>query len=431
MRSEQRIGLVDVNSFYVSCERVFDPKLHGRPVVVLSNNDGCVVARSDEAKQLGIENGTPWFQIEPLIRARRLPEIIARSSNYELYGELSARVMELLGRYSAWQEVYSIDESFLGVSGDVAERAKIGRAMRAAVAKNIALPVCVGFGPSKTLAKFVNKSGAKKHPRLGGVCDTVWYTPEQLDALMASQHVTELWGVAGRTGKRRAELSVHTIRDLRDADPALIRKKFSVVLQRSVYELRGIDCIPLEPARTVRDQLIFSRSFATPLTTIADMEQVLSVYAQRAARRLRAQGSVTKTMSVFASTSPFADASYVSAGALAGFPVPTDDPVAIVKAAIGTLRPRLREGARYVRAGVILINLSPKDSHAFLDVFGAAFDTKGLGATIDAVTKRHGRSAVGLGLAGIRNGPVWTMKRGALSPRSTTHWGELATAFAH
>lgn len=146
--------------------------------------------------------------------------------------------------------------------------------MRAAVAKNVGLPVCVGFGPSKTLAKFVNKGGAKKHPSLGGVCDVDWYTPEQMDSLMASQHVTELWGVAGRTAKRLAELNIYTIRDLRDADPILIRKKFSVVLQRSVYELRGIDCIPLEAARTVRDQLIFSRSFSAPVTTIADMERV-------------------------------------------------------------------------------------------------------------------------------------------------------------
>lgn len=302
--------------------------------------------------------------------------------------------------------------------------------MRAAVAKNVGLPVCVGFGPSKTLAKFVNKGGAKKPPSLGGVCDVDWYTPEQMDSLMASQHVTELWGVAGRTAKRLAELNIYTIRDLRDADPILIRKKFSVVLQRSVYELRGIDCIPLEAARTVRDQLIFSRSFSAPVTTIADMEQVLSVYAQRAAHRLRAQGSVTKTMSVFASTSPYADAPYESAGGMAGFPVPTDDPVTIVKAATGTLVPRLREGARYVRAGVILTNLSAKGSHALLDVFDNDFDTKGIGATIDAATKRHGRSAVGLGLAGIRKGPVWTMKRDALSLRATTHWGELATAHA-
>jgi DNA polymerase V len=326
--------------------------------------------------------------------------------------------------------VYSIDESFLGIVGDTEERAKIGRAMREAVAKNVGLPVCVGIGPTETLAKFVNKGGVKNHPQLGGVCDTDWYTPDQLNALMGSQHVTELWGVAGRTGKRLAELNIYTIRDLRDADPALIRKKFSVVLQRSVYELRGIDCIPLEAARTVRDQLIFSRSFSTPVTTIADMEQVLSVYAQRAAHRLRAQGSVVKTLSVFASTSPFTDAPYESAGGLAGFPVPTDDPVAIVKAATGTLKPRLTEGARYVRAGVILTNLSARGSHALLDVFDTAFDTKNLGATIDAVTRRHGRVSVGLGLAGIRAGPVWTMKRVALSQRATTHWDKLATAHA-
>lgn len=151
---------------------------------------------------------------------------------------------------------------------------------------------------------------------------------------------------------------------------------------------------------------------------------------QRAAHRLRAQGSVTKTMSVFVSTSPLSNAPYESAGGLAGSPVPTDDPVAIVKAAICTLRPRLHEGTRYVRAGVILTNLSPENSHAYLDVFDTAFDTEGLGTTIDAVTKRHGRSAVGLGLAGIRKGPVWSMKRDSLSARATTHWAELATAFA-
>ncbi|WP_328612395.1 MULTISPECIES: DUF4113 domain-containing protein [Rathayibacter] len=160
------------------------------------------------------------------------------------------------------------------------------------------------------------------------------------------------------------------------------------------------------------------------------MEQVLSVYAQRAAHRLRAQGSVTKTMSVFASTSPFVNAPYESAGGLAGFPVPTDDPVAIVKAAIGTLGPRLREGARYVRAGVILTNLSPKGSHVYLDFFDPVFDVKNLGATIDAVTKRHGRASIGLGRAGVRTGPVWSMKRDALSARATTHWDELATAHA-
>lgn len=430
--SEQRrnrIALVDVNSCYVSCERIFDPFLEGKPVVVLSNNDGCVVARSDEVKKLGIDMGTPWFKIEPLIRAGRLPPIEYRSSNYELYGEISARVVELLGRYSAWQEVYSIDESFLGVTGTTHELAQLGREIRSIIRRNVGLPVCVGIGPSKTLAKLANR-GAKKHPRLRGVADVDWYTPEQFDGILDATHVTDLWGVAGRTAKKLADLEIHSARELRDADPKLIRKKFSVVLQRTLYELRGIDCIPLEQERATKDQLIYSRMFATPVTTLPDMEQVLSVYAQRVSQRLRKQGSVAKTMTLFAGTSPYSEAPYRSASAAASFAQATDDPITISKTAIAALRPRLEHGARYVRAGVVLTGISPKESHAYLELFRPDYDTRQLGETLDAVTRRHGANAVGLGLAGLRKGPVWTMKRGRLSPRATTHWDELATAHA-
>lgn len=425
----RRIALVDVNSCYVSCERIFDPSLEGKPVVVLSNNDGCVVARSDEVKALGIENGTPWFQIEPRIRAGQLPPIEYRSSNYELYGEISARVVELLGRYSAWQEVYSIDESFLGVSGTTRELAMLGREIRRTIRRNVGLPVCVGIGPSKTLAKLANK-GAKKHPSLAGVADIDWWSPEQLDEILDSTHVTDLWGVAERTSKRLAALDIHTARELRDADPKLIRKKFSVVLQRTLYELRGVDCIPLEQERSAKDQLIYSRMFATPVTSIPDMEQVLSVYAQRVSQRLRKQGSVAKTMTLFAGTSPYAESPYRSAAAAATFAQATDDPITISKTAIAALRPRLEHGARYVRAGVVLTGITPKTSHAYLELFQPDYDTRQLGETLDAITRRHGAAAVGLGLAGIRKGPVWTMKRGRLSPRATTHWSELAIAHA-
>lgn len=425
----RRIALVDVNSCYVSCERIFDPSLEGKPVVVLSNNDGCVVARSDEVKRLGIENGTPWFQIEPRIRAGQLPPIEHRSSNYELYGEIQSRTVELLGRYSAWQEVYSIDESFLGVTGTTRELAALGREIRKTIRRNIGLPVCVGIGPSKTLAKLANK-GAKRHPRLEGVADIEWWTPEQLTEILDGTHVTDLWGVAERTSKRLAALDIHTARELRDADPELIRKKFSVVLQRTLYELRGVDCIPLEQERTTKDQLIYSRMFSTPVTSIADMEQVLSVYAQRVSQRLRKQGSVAKTMTLFAGTSPYSESPYRSASAAASFAQATDDPITISKTAIAALRPRLEHGARYVRAGVVLTGITPKRSHAYLEIFQPDYDTRALGETLDAVTRRHGANAVGLGLAGIRKGPVWTMKRGRLSPRATTHWTELAVAHA-
>jgi DNA polymerase V len=426
---QDRIALVDVNSCYVSCERIFDPKLDGVPVVVLSNNDGCVVARSDEVKALGIENGTPWFQIEPLIRAGKLPPIEYRSSNYELYGEISARIMELLSRYSAWIEVYSIDEAFLGLRGTEAELAQVGREIRAAVRRHIRVPVCVGIATSKTLAKLANK-GAKKHPRLAGVAAIDWWTPDQLTQILDATHVTDLWGVAGRTAKRLAELDIHSARELRDADPALIRKKFSVVLQRTVYELRGIDCIPLEGPRAAKEQLIYSRMFSAPVTTELEMEQVLSVYAQRVAQRLRKQGSVAKTAQIFIGTSPYADAPYLSAGASVGFPTPTDDPIAMTKAAIGAIRGRLVPGARYVRAGIILNGISRRGATMPLSMFEADYDRRDLGPTLDAITKRHGTGTIGLGLGGIRTGSVWQMKRGRLSRRATTHWDELATVSA-
>ncbi|PPG77471.1 DNA polymerase V subunit UmuC [Rathayibacter rathayi] len=424
-----RIALVDVNSCYVSCERIFDPRLEGVPCVVLSNNDGCVVARSDEVKALGIENGTPWFQIEPLIRAGKLPPIEYRSSNYELYGEISARIMELLGRYSAWLEVYSIDEAFLGLRGTPEELSRIGREIREAVRRHIRVPVCVGIGSSKTLAKLANR-GAKKTPRLAGVAAMDWWSPDQVTAILDSTHVTDLWGIAGRTGKRLAELDIHTARELRDADPALIRKKFSVVLQRTLYELRGIDCIPLEGPRAAKEQLIYSRMFSAPVTTVPDMEQVLSVYAQRVAQRLRKQGSVAKTASIFVGTSPHADAPYISAAASVAFPTPTDDPIAMTRAAIGAIAGRLEPGARYVRAGIILNGISPRGSSTPLELFEADYDRRDLGPTLDEITKRHGTGTIGLGLGGIRSGPVWQMKRGRLSPRATTHWSELATVHA-
>lgn len=426
MSKPLRIALVDVNSFYASCERVFDPKLEGRPLVVLSNNDGCVVARSSEAKNLGVENGTPWFKIASWANHVGL---IARSSNYELYGDLSSRVMELLTRYSAWQEVYSIDEAFLGVRGTGDELDALGREIRAVVQKNLGLPVCVGIGRSKTLAKLANR-GAKNAARLGGVANMDDYPAERVDRIMDSLTVDQLWGVAGRTTKKLAGYGIHTVRELRDADPRAIRKWFSVVLQRTVYELRGIDCIPLEEERTVKEQIIFSRSFSTPVTTLEAMHQVMAVYGQRASYRLRKQASVAKSMTCFASTSPFADARYQSAVVAVSFPTPTDDPVVMIKAAIGALEPRLSPGTKYVRAGVMLNGITPKDSHAYLPTFTPVHEQRAIGNTLDAIAKRHGTGSVGLGLAGLKNAPHWAMKREMLSLRATTHWDELAPVYA-
>lgn len=393
---------------------------------MLSNNDGCVVARSDEAKALGIEMGTPWFQL-----AAQAPgwDLWHRSSNYELYGDLSERVMKLLARYSAWQEVYSIDESFIGLAGDVDELTALGHRIRAEVRQHVGLPVCVGIASSKTLAKVANK-GAKKHKGLGGVVHWDVYPDEQKTRILDSLEVDELWGVAGRTKKRLAVLDVHTARELRDADPKLIRKRFSVVLQRTVYELRGIPCIPFESERAQKDQLIYSRMFGQPVKTAAEMRQALSIYAQQASRRLRKQGSVAKQLQVFAATSMHSPRPYVSHYRSVRLHVPADDPITLTKAAIAALEQELVDGAWYVRAGIVLTDITPKGSHAMLEPFVPAFEQRNLGQLLDRVNSRHGRGAVGVGMAGLKGCPVWQMRREKLSPRYTTHWDELAIAKA-
>lgn len=421
------VAIVDCESFYASCERVFDPGLASKPIVVLSNNDGCVVALNKEAKAHQIPMGTPWFKLETYARRNG---VIAKSSNYELYGSLSARVMEIIGRYAAWQEVYSIDESFIGLRGDRAELERVGREIRAEVMRCTGIPVRVGIAPSKTLAKLAIL-GVRADPALGGVCHLGRYDQAQLDRIMESLAVTELWGVAGRTGKKLAELAIHTVKDLRDADAKWIRKRFSVVLERTVMELRGISCIPIEPEpRAYKDQLIFSRSFSRPVSSSDEMRQVLSIYAQKVSGRLRAQGQAAGVVSAWASTSPFAQSGIAHSGHIAvGMPAHTDDPIWIGKAA-HMLLPKLHPEARYVRAGVVLIDLRPLTSATPLDLFALDFDGRHVGDTLDAITRKLGHAAIGVGYGGLRDAPVWNMKREMLSPRAMTHWDELCEVSA-
>jgi DNA polymerase V len=414
------IALVDVNCFYASAERAFDPSLEGRPLVVLSNNDGCAVTRSPEAKALGIPLGEPWFKLAP--RAKEWG-LVARSSNYELYGDISARVMELLGRYSAWLEVYSIDEAFLGVNGSPEELQRLGHTMKTAVRRNVGVPVCVGIAGTKTLAKLANK-WAKHNPAFDGVCHWDAVPAARREKLMAGLSVIELWGVASRLTRRLNGLGIHTVLDLARADPVWIRDRFSVVLMRTVLELNGTPCIPLEEERIGRDQLIFSRSFATPITTGAGLRQVLGVYAQQASARLARHGLQTKVLTAFAATSYYDPHGNSYPSVCVPLPMPTADPVLLARAA-HTLLPRIDDGARYVRAGIMLTDLRPSGNQAPLAVFENPHEERGIGSLLEDVSRRHGRGSIGLGYAGLRGGPDWSMKRGMLSPRYTTHWAEL------
>lgn len=416
-----RIALVDVNNFYVSCERVFDPKLEGRPVVVLSNNDGCVVARSAEAKELGIATGTPWFQLQSQARAWGL---VARSSNYELYGDLSARVMEVVGRFGTWQEVYSIDESFVGLVGDPAQLQSAAGDIRAAVMRHVGVPVCVGVASTKTLAKFANRI-AKQNPALGGVCALEAMPPGHVEGIQERVPASGLWGVGGKTAARLKLMGIETIADLKAADPALIRKKFSVVLQRTVMELNGTECIPHAEEHVDKQQIMFSRSFSAPVTTVAGMEEVMAVYAQRGAARLNEEGLRASTMTVTAGTSRFAAGEGSFPATTIRFLPPTQDPIVLIRAAVAAISQSSVAGASYLRAGVMFGGLEPASGSGMLDVFGAGEAQPDVGGVLGEVRSRFGAMAIGIGIGGLAEAPQWSMKREHSSPRYTTEWQEL------
>ncbi|WP_269208769.1 DUF4113 domain-containing protein [Leucobacter chromiiresistens] len=333
-----------------------------------------------------------------------------------------------MGRYSAWQEVYSIDESFIGMHGTVSELTAIGHEIRAEVLRCTGIPVRVGIAPSKTQAKLASR-GAKADLSLGGVCHLGAYSPDWLERILAGTKTTDLWGIAGRTGKRLAAMSIFTAKDLRNADAKWIRKKFSVVMERTVLELRGIPCIPLEEQPPHKDQLIFSRSFSRAVSTREGMQQVFSIYAQRASTRLREKGLVAGIVSAWASTSRFREREFHTAHVAVGMSTETDGPIGISKAAFAVL-PKIRPGSEYVRAGVVLTGLQTKTNVTPLALFESEYEGRRIGETLDAITQKLGPRAIGIGRGGLQGAPVWTMKREMLSRRATTHWDEMCEAKA-
>lgn len=435
---------VDVNSAYASFERVFRPDLEGAPLVVLSNSDGMVVAASKEAKALGLDLGEPWFKLKP--HAQRLG-VTAVSSSYELYGDMSRRVMEVLSRYTSDLEIYSIDEAFLHVSPSIARDpqalVELGHDIKNTLKKLVGVPVCVGAANTRTLAKFANRA-AKKVPAFDGVCVLPAVREEWLHDLMRRLPVSEVWGVASRLEKRLAGIGIKTVYDLRVADPTVVRKNTSVVTMRTALELRGVPCIEAEEDRTgKKDQIIFSRSFGEKITSVAEMQKAFSIYAQQAATKLVKNNQVAKLLTAFASTSHYAEQKSFGQVSVR-LPTPTADPVQLTKAAHAVL-PRLVDGARYAKAGIILTDLRRADEHQTLDMFRHAHEESHIADLMDQVQRRAAKLAprnhesaqltsrhefLGLGYAGLRPGPKWQMKREMLTKRATTHWDELATVRA-
>lgn len=420
------VALVDCNNFYVSCERAFNPALEGRPVVVLSNNDGCAVARSNEVKALGVKMGAPWFQLRELALKHG---IVALSSNYELYADMSNRVMTILSAFSPQQEVYSIDECFLDLAGfESRNLMRYGQEMRQRIRRWLGIPVCVGIAASKTLAKLANHV-AKKQPKWQGVCDFGALAPSALEELLAAIDVSEVWGVGRRTRERLGGMGIHNVSALKRADTALIRRRFSVTLERTVLELRGTPCLTLEEITPAKQQIISSRSFGSPITSQQELSEAIASYMSRAAEKLRAQHCVAGAIQVNIRTSPHRvdDAQYSNAITL---PLTTagSDTRLLVRAALWGLKRLFRPGYRYANAGVMLMEISPDDNVQQSLFQTNADDGKSvrLMQAMDAINRRMGQDTVFLAGAGI--GKRWRMKRGSKSPGYTTDWGEVAPA---
>ncbi|MBE0508430.1 MAG: translesion error-prone DNA polymerase V subunit UmuC [Marinospirillum sp.] len=414
-------ALVDCNNFYASCEKLFRPDLKHVPVVVLSNNDGCVVARSREAKALGIKMGVPMFQIRDAIRQHG---IVCFSSNYALYADISQRVMSTLEALAPQVEVYSIDEAFLDLTGVDACMAldAFGLQVRQQVYQWTGITVCVGIAPTKTLAKLANHA-AKSYPATGGVVDLT--SPVRQRKLMALLPVNEVWGIGRKLTQRLEALGIKTVLQLADADPQWIKRNFSVVVERTVRELNGQSCLDLEPEAPAKQQIICSRSFGERITDFQSMREAISLYATRGAEKLRAENRRAKLISVFIRTNPHNPREpFYSNAANIDLIEPSDDTRRLLEVAHTGLKAIWKDGYRYMKGGIVLSDFYAPGTYQ-QQLFDDAPQKPHSQKLMDSLDQIHKRGLGKLFFAaqGTRQG--WSMKRELLSPAYTTRWSDL------
>ena len=415
-------ALVDVNSFYASCEIIFRPDLQGRPVVVLSNNDGCIIARSAEAKKLGIKMGDPYFKCKDYFRQQG---VVCFSSNYELYADMSNRVMTTLEEMCPRVEIYSIDEAFCDLTGvrNCRVLEEFGRELKDTVYRNTRLPVGVGIAQTKTLAKLANHA-AKTWKATGGVVDLS--NVERQRKLMALLPVDEVWGVGRRISKKLEAMGIKTVLQLADTDIRFIRKHFNVVLERTVRELRGEPCLGLEEFAPVKQEIVCSRSFGQRISTYEEMRQAICLYASRAAEKLRGEHQYCRFISAFVKTSPFAlNEPYYGNSTSVKLLTPTHDSRDIITAATKCLDAIWRDGYRYQKAGVMLGDFYSQGV-AQLNLFddnAPRQNSEKLMEVLDHLNAKDGRGTLYFAGQGIQS--AWQMKREMLSPRYTTRFSDI------
>jgi DNA polymerase V len=414
-------ALVDCNSFFASCEKVFRPDLEGKPVVVLSNNDGCVVARSAEAKQLVAMQAT-LFSIQDLVRQGKIQ---AFSSNPVLYRDMSNRVIQTLQHFSPEVEQYSIDEAFLGLHGFTkADLTDYGHRIRTTVKQWTGIPVSVGVAKTKTLAKLAAHE-AKRYPKLNGVLD--FETLADSDAILASLDVGEVWGIGRNLRAKLNAMGITNVLQLQQADETRIKKKFGVLGQRTVLELRGIPCFPMEPVAAPVTMRIVSRSFGHLVTELSDIKEAVATYTTRCAEKLRADGLVASHFTVTMRTSYYRPENQYGAARSVELDPPTNDTAVLIHAAMQLAEAAFTPGYEYLKAKVIATELSPVGAVQG-SLFAAPVDSEKrekLMQAMDSLNRKLSPDAVKFGAMGLK--PTWAMRSEYFSQRYTTHWGEIPT----
>lgn len=432
------IALCDGNNFYAAAEMVFRPSLVGRPVVVLSNNDGCAIARSDAAKALGIKMGDPWFKIKHLEERAGL---VALSANFALYGDMSDRMMTVMAGLGVDQLCYSIDECFIdmtGIRGDLEARA---HKVRSRVLQWVGIPCCIGMGQSKTLAKLANhiaKSAERKpgsYPaRLAQVCNLASLSPAEISELFALTPVGEVWGVGRRIGEQLAAGGINTVHDLVNLDAPTVRARWGVTLERTVRELRGQSCIELDDMASPRQEIACTRSFGQPVTELEPLIEAVSSYASTAGERLRKQQGLAGAVRVFAHTSPFRPGPRYARSMVVPLRRPSADTSTLVTAAANGLRAIYEPGFQIAKAGVMLLDLIQADKllqHELDLEADADHDRTRLMLAMDTVNSRYGKGCVHVASTGALHArPEWAMKQARLTPQYTTRWADMPIARA-
>jgi len=416
-------AIADANNFYPSCERVFQPHLDGKPVIVLSNNDGCVIARSNEAKLLGVKMGAPYFQIKKFAMQEGITVL---SSNYALYGDMSQRVMLCLSRYASRVEMYSIDECFLDLSGLPQDLMSYCQTMCKTVKQWTGIPISIGIAPTKTLAKLANRLAKKGYSAHGAVLD--WQTLASPDAILESTPLEDIWGISRRLSEKLQAIGIDHALALHNADPKYIRQHFGVVMERIVLELRGISCIPLEEMPPPKKQIMTSRSFGEKLTSIDDLRSAVTHFAARSGEKLRHQQLSAQALTVFIQTSPF-DTQHpqYANSATTEFDRPTDNSAQLIAAAHRGLQQIFKTGFSYQRAGILLPDLLPAGvaQTSLFDIVENSGRSEQLMATLDNINRVHGKRTIRYASEMISK--RWHMRQQFKSPSYTTNWRELLT----